>query len=80
MEELAYDYRRHACTHDVVVVAAHGVGAARVTSAHTDDADGRAVKANEGVEIPEDNAQEAENSGDAGGVGLHSANRGSTPF
>ena len=47
----------YVCTYDVVVVAAHSVSAARVASAHTDDADGRAVKANKGVDVLEDNAQ-----------------------
>ena len=63
----------YACTYDVVVVAAHSVGTARIASAHANDADRRAVEADEGVDILEDDAQEAEDSSNAGVVGLRSA-------
>ena len=45
-----------------VVLAANGVGTARV-SANTDDGDGGASQADEGSHILEDDAQQSENSG-----------------
>ena len=45
-----------------VVLAANGVGIARV-SATTDDGDGGASQADEGSHILEDNAQQSEDSG-----------------
>ena len=45
-----------------VVLAANGVGTARV-SANTDDGDGGASQADEGSHILEDNAQQSEDSG-----------------
>lgn len=38
-------------THDVVILAAHGLGVAGVTGADADNADGRAVEPNKGVDI-----------------------------
>ena len=45
-----------------VVLAANGVGTARV-SANTDDGDGGASQADEGSHILEDNAQQSEDGG-----------------
>ena len=47
-------------TYDVVVLAAHGVGAALVAGADTDDGNGRAVQADEGVDGPKDDTEKAE--------------------
>ena len=53
-------------THDVVVVAAHGLGIARVTSAHADDGNGRAVKANKDIDTLNDDAKKSEEEGGSG--------------
>ena len=53
-----------------VVLAANGVGTARV-SANTDDGDGGASQADEGSHILEDNAQQSEDSGGGLGVSLN---------
>ena len=47
-------------THDVVVLAADDVRAARVAGADADDGDGRAVEADERVDALEDDAEQAE--------------------
>ena len=49
-------------TYHSVVLAANGVGTARV-SANTDDGDGGTSQADEGSHILEDNAQQSEDSG-----------------
>lgn len=53
-------------THDVVVLATHGVGRARVATAHADDGDGRAVKANKDIDTLNDNAKQSEEEGGSG--------------
>ena len=53
-----------------VVLAAYGVGIARV-SATTDDGDGGTSQADEGSHILEDNAQQSEDSGGGLGVSLN---------
>ena len=53
-----------------VVLAANGVGTARV-SANTDDGDGGASQADEGSHILEDNAQQSEDSGSGLRVSLN---------
>ena len=53
-------------THDVVVLAAHSVGRARSTSAHANDGDGRAVKANKDIDTLNDNAKQSEEEGGSG--------------
>ncbi len=52
-------------THDVVVLAAHRLGVARVSGGDTDDGDGRAVEPNGGVDILDNDVDEGE--GSAGG-------------
>ena len=63
----------YVCTYDVVVVAAHSIGAARVACAHADNADRRAVETNEGGDILDDDAQETEDGSNASVVSLRSA-------
>ena len=53
-------------THDVVVLAAHGFGGARVATAHADDVDGRAGKANKDIDTLNDNAKQSEEEGGSG--------------
>lgn len=46
--------RIQSCTHDVVVLAAHDAGRARVAAAHADDGERRAVEPDEEVRILQD--------------------------
>ena len=47
-------------THDIVVLAADGLGTARIAGADTDDGDGRAVEADEHIDTLDDDAEETE--------------------
>ena len=58
------------CTHDVVVLAADGLGRALVAGPDANDGDRGAVEADEDVEVLEDDAQKAEEGTNAGGRGL----------
>ena len=53
---------RHA--YDVVVLAADGISGAAVAGTHTDDSDGRAVEADERIDVVQDNAEQREDDRD----------------
>lgn len=59
------------CTYDVVVLAAHNVGLA-VAASDTDDADGRAVEAQDNVEALHNNPEQTQEQAAGAGVGLQS--------
>lgn len=60
-------------THDVVVLAADDVRAARVAGADADDVDGRALEADEDVDALDDDAEQAEQEGRDRVSGLETA-------
>lgn len=60
-------------TYEAVVVAADRLGRARVAGADADNVDRGAVQADEGVHVLDDNAQETEDRGGRGRVGLSSS-------
>lgn len=57
------------CTYDVVVLAAHNVGLA-VAASDTDDADGRAVEAQDNVEALHNNSEQTQEQATGARVGL----------
>ena len=57
-------------THDVVVLAAHHVGRARVTTANTDDGDRGAVEAKEKIDTVDDDAEQPQKQTENGVIGL----------
>ena len=58
-------------TYDVVVLAAHRVRVAGVARANTDNGDGRAVQADEDVQVLQDDAEEAKDDTNTRRVGLY---------
>lgn len=58
-------------TYHVVVLAAHSVRVAVVARADTDDGDGRAVQADEDVQVLQDDAEEAKDDTNTRRVGLY---------
>ena len=57
-------------TYEVVVLAADGLLNAVRTASNADDRDGVAAQADKNIDVLEDNAQQAEESGDSGSGGL----------
>ena len=58
--------RAQSCTHDIVVLAAHDAGRARVAAAHTDDGERRAVEPDEKVRVLQDYTEQPQEGGARG--------------
>ena len=63
-------YKKTRQTYDLGVAAADWTGTARITATNADDADRRAVEANQAGDVTQDDPQKTEEEVRAGGSGL----------